>query len=234
MTEPKDDSTPRTTKAEQTRGRILEASLKLFREQGFEGTTMRSIAQAAGVSLGNAYYYFASKEQLIQAFYARTHVEHLAACEAILEAESGFGARLLGVMRAKLDTIEPYHEFAGVLFRSAADPRSPLNPFSEESRPVRAEATGLFRRVFEGSRAKASPRLASELPDLLWTYHMGIILYWIHDDSPGARRTYRVMEKTVALVVKLVSLSRLPPLRPLVTRTLDLLHDLRGEGEPRP
>jgi len=204
----------------------------LFREQGFEGTTMRSVASAAGVSLGNAYYYFASKEELIQAFYARTHADHLRACEPILAAEKDFGARLLGVMQAKLDTIAPYHDFAGILFRSAADPHSPLNPFSEESRPVREEATSLFGRVFHESRAKASRQLAAELPELLWTYHMGVILYWIHDDSPGAERSYRLIEKTTPLVVKLVALSRLPPFRPVVTRTLGLLRDLReGPGK---
>ena len=37
---------------------------------------MRAIAEKAGVSLGNAYHYFRSKEQLIQAFYHRTHEEH--------------------------------------------------------------------------------------------------------------------------------------------------------------
>jgi AcrR family transcriptional regulator len=219
---------PRSAKAEETRARILEAALALFREHGFEGTTMRAVAAAAGVSLGSAYYYFASKEELIQAFYARTHEEHLEACGSVLASEKTFGGRLLGVMRAKLDTIAPYHEFAGVLFRSAADPRSPLNPFSEASRPVREEATELFGRVFRESTAKASKPLAAELPRLLWIYHMGIILYWIHDDSPGAERTYRLMERTTSLVVKLVGLSRLPPLRPLVTRTLGLLRELRA------
>ena len=66
------------------------------------------------------------------------------------------------------------------------------------------------------------------MPDLLWTYHMGIILYWIHDDSPEAERTRRLTEQTVELVVRLVSLSRLPPLRPLVTRTLRLLAEHRN------
>ena len=42
-------------------------------------------------------------------------------------------------MRAKLETIEPYHRFSGILFKTAADPESPLNPFGEESRPVREE-----------------------------------------------------------------------------------------------
>lgn len=51
-------------KSEVTRARILDAALDLFRCQGFEETTMRGIAAAADVSLGSAYYYFQSKEDL--------------------------------------------------------------------------------------------------------------------------------------------------------------------------
>lgn len=219
----------KTAKGEQTRARILDAALALFRKNGYERTTMRAVAEAAGVSLGNAYYYFASKEALIQAFYGRTHEEHLSACGPLLDREKDFRRRLEGVMQAKLDTIAPYHRFAGVLFRSAADPQSPLNPFSRESQPVRREATELFAKVFRESNAKVPRRLAAELPELLWTYHMGIILYWIHDDSPGAERTQRLVAETIDLIVKLVAISRLPPLRPVVTRTLRLLATVRGD-----
>jgi AcrR family transcriptional regulator len=45
---------------------------------------MRAIAERAGVALGNTYYYFRSKEHLIQAFYARSHAEHLAAAAPVL------------------------------------------------------------------------------------------------------------------------------------------------------
>ncbi len=62
--------------------------------------------------------------------------------------------RLLGVMRIMVETIEPYHRFAGALFRTAADPESPLNPFSEESEPTRRESIALFAQVVEGSNAR--------------------------------------------------------------------------------
>src|ERR1700740_314025 len=74
-----DAGAPRTRRGEQTRAQILETALALFRDHGYEGTTMRAIARAAGVAVGNAYYYFRSKEALIQEFYRRTHREHLAA-----------------------------------------------------------------------------------------------------------------------------------------------------------
>ena len=68
---------PRTTaRAEDTRKRIYEAALELFRENGFEQTTMRDIAQKAGVALGAAYYYFASKEAIVGTYQALDKAAH--------------------------------------------------------------------------------------------------------------------------------------------------------------
>lgn len=224
------DPSPLTLKGEQTRARILGVALALFHERGYQDTTMRAVADAAGVSLGNAYYYFKSKDHLVHAFYARTHEEHLAACEDVLARETHVEARLLAVMRAKLDTIEPYHEFSGQLFRTAADPDSPLSPFSVESLPVRRESTRLFQRVLEGKGLRISNELRPELPNLLWLYHMGAILFWLHDRSPGRRRSYRLVESTVPFVLQLVSLGSLPLVRSFARRGIDLLKEFREES----
>src|SRR5262245_4120338 len=103
-------------KGEETRAHILDTALGLFRERGHEETTLPATAEAARAGVGNAYYCFTSKDHLIQAFYERTHHEHLAASRELLAREKGLRERLQGVMRAKLDTIAPYHQFSGVLF----------------------------------------------------------------------------------------------------------------------
>ena len=216
-----------TKKGERTRQAIFESALTLFTEHGYGATTMRAVAEHAGVSTGNAYYYFESKEFLIQGFYERMHVEHLEACEEILERETEFKARLVQVLLAKIDTAEPYHRFAGVLFKTAADPKSPLNPFSEESTEIRDEAVELMERVLEGSKAKVPKDLRAKLPELLWLYEMAIILFWIYDDSEDRRRTRRLIERTSDIVVRLVSLASVRLLAPLRKSALALLAELR-------
>jgi|SRR6185295_10568650 len=217
-------------KGEETRFQILEAALDLFRERGYEETTMRAIADAAGVAVGNAYYYFKSKEHLIQAFYERTHQDHLAASREVLERERGLRERLVGVMQAKLDTITPFHRFAGVLFKTAGNPLSPLNPFSDESQPIRQQSTALFAEVVTGADVRLTPELTAELPNLLWVYHMGVVLYWIHDSSPDCARSYRLMHRSVKLVLRLISLFQLPVLRPFLKELLIMVGALRGEA----
>jgi len=216
-------------KGAETRQRILDTALDLFRERGFEQTTMRAIAEAAAVSLGNAYYYFRSKEHLIQGFYARTHVEHLAACVELLEQETDLKVRLAGVIRAKIETADEYHRFSAILFKSAADPESPLHPMSADSKPVRDDAIELMAEVVNGSTIRVQGALGEELPQLLWLYLMGIILFWVHDRSEGCRRTHRLIDRTVDIVVRLIHLANLPPLRPLVRSVLALLEDIKTD-----
>src|SRR3954447_21466484 len=135
---------PRSAKAAQTRRTILDAAMRLFRTNGYDGTTMRAIAAEAGVSVGNAYYYFGSKEHLVQAFYDQLQEEHAEAAARVLDGDRAFAARLEGVLLAWLDVAAPHHEFAGQFFRNAADPSSPLSPFSEESTAARDASIALF------------------------------------------------------------------------------------------
>lgn len=222
------------SKGERTRALILETALRLFRDRGYEETSMRAIAEEAGVSVGNAYHYFDSKEHLVQAFYEQTHVEHLAACEALLAREKDLGARLRGVLLAKIDTAEPYHHLSALLFRTAADPKSPLNPFSSDSGPVRDAATDLMRRVLEGSNTKVPEDLAAEMPGLLWLFEMSIILFWIHDESKDRARTRRLIERSVPMLTKLISLASFPLMGSMRREVVELLAELReAPSKPR-
>lgn len=49
-------------RSEKSRSQILEVALRLFSHQGYRGTSMREIAEAAGVSTGNVYHHFPEKE----------------------------------------------------------------------------------------------------------------------------------------------------------------------------
>ena len=223
----KKKTTTKTLKGDQTKALILETALEMFGERGYDETTMRAVAQKAGVSLGNAYYYFRSKEYLIQAFYQRLHDSHLAAALPALENEKTLKARLLTVMRTKIDTMKPYHQFAGVLFKTAAHPQSPLNPFSDETDPVRDQSIQLFEKVLDGEKIRIPKDLQAELPYLLWVYSMGIVLFWIHDPSRGHRRTYRLIDHTVDLLDKLIHLASNPFMRPLRKQALRLIDEIK-------
>ena len=56
----------RNTRSEQSRRQVLDAALDLFSHQGYRATTMRDIAEKAGVSTGNVYHHFEEKEQIFR------------------------------------------------------------------------------------------------------------------------------------------------------------------------
>jgi AcrR family transcriptional regulator len=65
--------TPRTERARaERRARILRAARKLFLRRGYDVTTMRDVAAAAGTSIGNLYFYFEDKEALLETLLAET------------------------------------------------------------------------------------------------------------------------------------------------------------------
>jgi AcrR family transcriptional regulator len=216
-----------TPRAEQTRAAIVEAALRLFREHGYEAATMRAIAREAGVSTGNAYYYFASKEELIQEFYLRSHAEHAAACRGMLDTDQDFASRLRGTLRNLIQVLNPYHSFAATFYKSAAEPTSPLSPFSKESTPARDASIALYREVTDGSSAKIDRELRAELPELLWLYSMGIVLFWVYDASPGCAKTYRLIDATVPLADRLISMSRMPVLRGTTREVVAIIREIR-------
>ncbi len=215
----------RPAKSEQTRSLILETAMRLFQERGYDKTTMRAIAKEAGVSVGNAYYYFEGKEHLIQGFYDRIAAEHQAAVRDVLERETDLEARLSGVLRVWLDVAAPYHEFAAQFFKNAADPESPLSPFSPESEHAREAAVAVHREVLAGAKGKVPSELADVLPELMWLSQMGLVLYWVFDRSPDRERSRRLADRGARLTARGVSLARFRVLRPLVHEVHELFTD---------
>ncbi len=218
-------------KAVETRSRILAAALDLFRRRGFDQTTMREIAAEAEVALGAAYYYFASKEALVMAFYEQASEEMSATIEADLAQAKGLKSRLRAILDIKFEYFEPNRLFLGALARHAADPEHPLSPFSRQTAHIRQRDLQFFAAALEGSRMIMPKDIAPFLPKLLWLYQMGLILFWISDRSPHQVRTRQLREKSLALLSTALKLAGFPLLRPLRKKIVELL--LTIEEDPR-
>src|SRR5580704_9136468 len=130
-------SSPKTTpKAEETGRRILDSALELFREKGFDATTMRDIAQKAEVATGAAYYYYPSKDAIVMAFYERSCEEMQPRIEAALDGVNGLEKRLRELILVKLAYFAPNRGVLRALLRNGADPKHPLSPFSPQTSPI--------------------------------------------------------------------------------------------------
>lgn len=215
-------------RSEATRSKILDAALELFRDRGFEATTMREIAERAGVATGAAYYYFDSKDAIVLAFYDQAQKDMTARLEDVLAGSRDLAARVRGIVQVKLDYFEPSRRFLGAL-SVHTDPSHPLSPFSAQTREIRENDMGFFARAVAGSRVHVPEDLQAYLPRLLWMYQMGVILFWINDRSAGQKNTQALVDKSLDVVVRLIKLAGLPLTKPLRRMVIDLV-DTVTEG----
>src|SRR5262245_23322686 len=179
-------------KSEATASRILDAALELFRTKGFDETTMRDIATAAGMATGAAYHHFPSKNAMVMAFYQRACDEMQPLLESSLADARGLEQQLVALIRTKLDYFRPNRVVLKALLKDGADPQHPLSPFSSETRAIRATDVAWFRRIL--TDVNVPKELVPHLPDVLWLFQMGVIYFWITDASPKQKRTTKLLE----------------------------------------
>ena len=215
-------------KSDETRTRILEAALALFRQHGFASTTMRDIAKEAGVALGAAYYYFDSKDALVTAFYVRASQELTPLAEAALVKAKTLEERLRALLRVKFEYFAPNRSLMAAL-SAHIDPQNPLSPFSPKAQTIRDQDIALFARTLEGSKVRVSDELKQHLPRLLWLYQMGLLLFWVYDSSPRQNKTTQLFDKTVSIVSSLIKLSGFALLRPMRKIATDLLDTIYAD-----
>lgn len=214
------------TRGVETRARLVETALQLFRDVGFDATTMRRIASDAGVSLGNAYYYFASKDELVHELYLTIQREHRDRVLPKLRQGAPLEENLRIVLHTGLDVMAPYHGFGTSFVQTALPTSSRTSPFSTESGDARAMAVDLMRLAVEASNQRISSALAPELPTLLWLVYLAVTLQWVVDPSLDQRRTRVLVDGVAPIIAKAITMSRLPMARSLVQDVLGLVSAL--------
>lgn len=218
-----------TAKAEETGLRILNAALELFREHGFDSATMRDIAHKAEVATGAAYYYYPSKEAIVMDFYERSSADMQPKVDAALEKTNVLEARLRELIQVKLDHFAPNRAVLRALLRNGADPAHPLSPFSPQTKAIRNVDIAGFRRSLVDCGTRIPRDIEPQLPDVLWFFQMGVIFFWIVDESPNQARTEKLLQLASKSVSALIRLSALPLMRPVRKTALQLIEIVKGE-----
>src|SRR3954469_21658828 len=105
----------RETRANDKRGRILDAAVKVFAERGFHTATVAGIARAAGVADGTIYLYFKGKDDLLLRLFDEKMTELLAEARSELSREANAPARLARFIQLHLSLVERNPDLAAVL-----------------------------------------------------------------------------------------------------------------------
>ena len=212
-----------TSKGEQTQRHIFDCALELFREKGFDATTMQDIAERAEVAKSAAYYYFPSKEAIIQAYYEVVQTEQERICTEVFTNSKDLKTRLATAMHSKFDLAASDRKLLGVVFRYTGEPDHPLSCLGRGTTEIRRRATDVFRQAIVLERMPKD--LEQLLPLALWALQMGLLVLFLYDNSAKQKRTRNMADGALDLTLKLLSLAKLPVLKPIRTRVLVLLRD---------
>ena len=98
------------------RDALLRVSAKLFREKGFDGTSIRDISNAAGMHSGSPFYHFKTKQDILVAVMEQGLAEGLRKTEEVMALPLPPEQKLTRLIRAQLGTIlEDGSDFIPVL-----------------------------------------------------------------------------------------------------------------------
>lgn len=126
---------------------ILLCSAHTFAEEGFEGTSMRDISRATGVSLSGLYYYFESKQKLLYLIQYNTFTFILERLQSRLHASQDPVARLRTLVHNHIEYFLSHPSEMKVLAHEedALDP-----PYREEVAAIKRRYYALAREIFDG------------------------------------------------------------------------------------
>ena len=182
---------PLPGKADRTRDRILKTALTLFEKKGYENATMREIATQSDSSLGLAYRYFSSKEELVLAFYQSLSGQFLAQISELPKGK--LAQRFTAAVEAKLALIEPHRELIGVLLSAALNPASRISVLGKDSAGIRARMQNAFERIVRESEDAPAPSTSAALAKLLYVMHLALLYFRVNDRSEGGRATRELL-----------------------------------------
>ena len=93
------------TDPDSARGKLLQVAAHLFRNKGFERTTVRDLAGAVGIQSGSIFHHFKSKDEILRAVMEETIRYNTALMRAAIADAGGVRERVLALIRCELQSI---------------------------------------------------------------------------------------------------------------------------------
>lgn len=205
--------------------------LNMFRKHGSATKTCRSVGErtrelifAKALSrsgshsreIGNVPHggQFDSKEAIVAVYYRQVQSLHAAKVREELAGMEGLRERLARAVHLKPEILKPDRKFLGALFRYTGEPGHPLSIFGKGTKTERKQSVEIFREALGGAE------LTEEWKELLawgvWLAHLGMILFFVYDQSEGQRKSHNLVDHFADIVAGLVEWTNSALVRPLL------------------
>jgi AcrR family transcriptional regulator len=184
---------------EQTKRRILNAALQLFKEKGLDRTTTKEISKRSGIAEGTLFNYFKTKEDLALYFFQKETEDLIVWFRADGRLQKApLSEKLFAIIHRQLGYIEPYEDFIGAVFCRSLQPSSRLSPLSFESQELRFKYLRFIREVLaEAEEKEEIPPVGGLGAYAVGLFYLGVVAFWLQDGSRGKQKTLALLDRAL-------------------------------------
>ncbi len=181
---------------QQTRETLLQSAKRLFLDHGFEQTTTRDIAAAAGIAAGTMFNYFPSKEALAFALLIESLNDFSEDFDARRRGRESLEEELFLLVAVALRRLAPYRAFLAAVLELGLSPFTQGSAFPEGER---FRAALLDSVVAVVRRHQGERELTFVALHLFWTLFLGVLTFWAADSSPDQQDTLALLDQSMRL-----------------------------------
>lgn len=225
----------RTAQGTAAERRLFETAVGLIGERGYQATTLRDVADRAGVSVGLLYRYFPGKRSIVLALYEELSAEY--ARQAAEMPAGKWRDRFIFALETSLRVLGPHrHTLRALVPIMVGGDGEGL--FAHSTAFSRLRVQKVFQTAVASATDAPTRKIADAIGRLLYLVHLAVILWWLLDKSPQQRATNALVALLRQVLPSAALTLRLPPIRGFV-QSMDalfreaLFEDGDGDGGPR-
>jgi len=211
-----------TAQGAAAKDRLYAVAIGMIATRGYEATTLRDIANKAGVSVGLLYRYFPSKQAVVIALYDELSSDYER--QAANMPAGRWRDRFIFALTTSFDVLKPHKTALRALTPVlVGDPEEGIFASSTSFSRLRVQ------RVFESAVTEAAdaPKkpLAEALGRLLYLVHLSVLLWWLLDKSANQRATTTLVSLTRQLLPTAAMALMVPGVRKFVIAVDELIRE---------
>lgn len=180
---------------ESTRQKILDTAQQQFRSAGFEATTTRDIARAAGIATGTLFNYFPTKEAIATCLVMEAQPRTARIADGDYDSlEEALFAHAANELRS----LKPYRKFLLPVLEMTLSPliHAGKDDIGQTLRTTHLETVRQLALSFVRNE-----QLTSVALQMYWTLYLGMLTFWISDKSPKQEDTLALLDQSVSMFV---------------------------------
>lgn len=185
--------------------KLIAAFVREVRSKGYADVTLKDVARHAGLSDGGIYKYFPSKEKILLAYYAEK-MENLRREGAALTGKADY--TLVEKLQALLEfQISHYEDDKDFLEKTFHPTFVAASLMWSEVAAMRKAYISTVRAFLDQASAKGEmpePVWTGIVDEMLWCHYMGVMMYWLKDESENHEDTTQFIDRTLNLFAAVV------------------------------